>query len=64
MDLILRLGDRAKKFLFYKHEIRPTERGGFEPPMALTITVFETVAFNHSATSPAFGQTESSILTA
>jgi hypothetical protein len=29
-----------------------TERGGFEPPMAFAITVFETAAFNRSATSP------------
>jgi hypothetical protein len=35
-----------------------TERGGFEPPMDGTpIPVFETGAFNRSATSPVRGPT-------
>lgn len=31
-----------------------TEKGGFEPPIPEGITVFETVAFDHSATSPLY----------
>ena len=33
---------------------KPAERGGFEPPIEslIPITVFETAAFDHSATSP------------
>lgn len=29
------------------------EKGGFEPPKVLALTVFETAAFDHSAISPA-----------
>jgi hypothetical protein len=34
--------------------VLPAERGGFEPPIEslIPITVFETAAFDHSATSP------------
>ena len=39
---------------FRQFSIEPAERGGFEPPIEslIPITVFETAAFDHSATSP------------
>ena len=48
------------KDFFYLNFRSPAEREGFEPPEALTSTVFKTAAIDHSAISPKYWSIQSS----